>query len=120
MAAPKLEQVPTTKQNAEVELVEGLKKQHGVSKVYSFTAETGETVYCKAPPIAAWRRFRSHMQNPSKRDEAGEVLVRTCLLHPDTATFDSWLVERPALIETFADELAQVAGLSKDVEKKVF
>ena len=118
MAAPKLEQVAGAKQT-EAELVEQLKKQHGIGKIFMFAAETGETVYCRAPAVGVWRRFRSQMQNPAKRDEAGEVLVRSCVLFPEKGIVDAWLEERPALVETFADELAQIAGLSKDVEKKV-
>jgi hypothetical protein len=120
MAAPKLEVAKQSEADAkESALVEDLKKQHGVSRVHVFTAETGETVYVRTPPIGAWRRFRSQMQNPTKRDEAGEVLLRGCLLSPDKNTFDAWLEERPGLLDTFASELAEVAGLSKDVEKKV-
>jgi len=116
MAAPKLETVP---KRTDEDIARDLKAQHQVEAVHVFTAETGEKAFFRAPSNPVWRRFRSHMSDTRKRDEAGENLVRSCLLYPDKATFDGWLESRPALIETFTDELAQVAGLSKDVEKKV-
>lgn len=116
MAAPKLE---VANKQSQAELVDDLKKQHGVTRIHVFTSDTGETVYLRTPTVGNWRRFRSQMTNPAKRDEAGEVLLRGCLLSPSKEVFDGWLEERPGLLDTFASELAEVSGLSKDVEKKV-
>lgn len=116
MAAPA--KVESIHKLSEEELVEQLKKQHGVSKVHVFSA-SGHTVLVRMPATAVWRRFRSEMNDVRRRDDAGERLLRSCLLHPDQAGFDAMVEDQPGLLDTFANELAEVAGLAKSVEKKV-
>lgn len=118
-AVQKLETNRPTEEEREQALVEGLKARHNVTQVHKFTADTGHTVYVRMPPSATWRRFRAQMQEPKKREAAGEILIRSCLLHPEEAGFDAMLTERPGLLDTFASELCELAGLSREIEKKV-
>lgn len=100
------------------ELAAELKRQHGISKVHVFESGTNK-VFVRSPQTGVWRRFRSQMQEAKRRDEASEQLFRACLLHPSQEVFNAMLEDEPGLLDTFASELCEVAGLAKEVEKKV-
>lgn len=114
-----IKSVPQAERTTEEMLVEELKKTHGIREVHRFVAESGETVYLKMPPQPLWRRFRSQITDDKRRTEAPELLLRSCLLHPTQDAFDVMLEERPGLLDTFASQLVELAGLAKEVEKKV-
>lgn len=103
----------------QTQLIEDLKRKHGVNRVHVITTPDGETVYVRAPAQGVWRRFRAEMQDDRRNEMASERLMRACLLHPDMPSFDAMLEDRPALLDTFASELCEIAGLVKHSEKKV-
>lgn len=104
----------------ELAFVESLKAKHGVSKVYALDDGDGHVVYVRMPSVGVWRRFRSQIQDARKRDEAGQVLFYSCLLHPDAEAFRALVELQPGIVDSFASEVCELAGLAKDVEKKVF
>lgn len=112
--------VAEQEEGTEAKLVEDLKKKHGITQVHRHTAETGEQVYLRMPEVGVWRRFRSQLHDERKRADAPEIVLRSCLLHPDQAGFDAMIAERPGLLDFFAGCLLEMAGLGKaGAEKKV-
>lgn len=96
-----------------------LKERHKVSKLHMLRAGQGEFVVVRMPTDANWKRFRKQMADEAKRADALETLLRTSIVYPDPPAFDAMLAERPGLLDTFASNLGELAGLEKEIEKKV-
>ena len=98
--------------------IDALKKAHGINRIYRLESDN-VAIYVRMPSPGVWRRFRSHVNDPRKRDEAGEAMLRASLIKPSQEEFSALLEERPGLLDTFANEVTELAGLKNDVEKKV-
>jgi hypothetical protein len=102
------------------EKAEELKAQLRVSQLLELEAPTGEVAYFRPPGGAVWRRFLAQGADERKQEVATENLVRGCLVHPDQASFNALLEDRPGLVQTFGVTLVEHAGASaKGAEKKV-
>lgn len=98
--------------------IAALKEKHGVEELHRFTAG-GFTVHVKAPGRGEWNKFKSSINDEKKKVAAGEVLFRTCCVHPGAEEVDAMLSKRPGLAERFASELVELAGMTEEIEKKV-
>lgn len=107
------------RQAQEEALIEQLKEKHKVSQVHTFISESGHAVHVRMPDQARWRRFRAQVNDDRKRVDAAETLFRSCLLWPAPAALEAMLDEQPGLLDTFASQLVKLAGLDREVEKKV-
>lgn len=102
----------------ESELVSKLKAEHRISRVFRFTVDE-QTVYCRSPSTGEWRRFQDQGRESNRRLQAGENLVRSCVLFPEQSVFDLMLEERPGLMTTLFQKVLEAAGATDQVEKKV-
>jgi hypothetical protein len=101
------------------ERIRELKDKFPHSDLSLITAPTGEVVVLRNPSREEWRRFKVKAADERKRSDAMEQLLSICVVEPSAVALDSMLEKRPALLETFCDELFEMAGLAKrDVEKK--
>ena len=99
------------------ERAQALKNLHG--EVAELTMSGGEVVYVRTPSVDLYARFRSQSSDPKKKDAAVGNLVRACVLHPESAEFETMVSRRPGLIDSVGLELMTLAGLDAVVEKKV-
>ena len=95
-------------------IVEELKEKHGAN-LHIVTAQ-GVEVVVKVPSKAAYRRFRQSSRDEKRRDDATETLLRDCVVYPDAQTLNSEIEKRPAIVDTFAAEVLELAGLVKEAE----
>ncbi len=77
----------------------------------------GETIAVVPPSRAQWRRFRVVGQDEVKRVDALEMLLRDCLVYPEAAAFEALLEARPGLVETFGEQVLELAGAGVRIEK---
>lgn len=97
-----------------------LKDKHPGVPLHELTGSSGASIIVRSPDRATYKKFRAHMQDDRRKLDAPEVLLRSCILHPDSAAVDVLLDQQPGLVETFANKLLEIAGLEKSesVEKK--
>lgn len=60
-----------------------------------------------------YKRFRAQLFDDKKKPDALEAITRLCRLHPDVATWEQMLVRRPALADSYGEQLLEVAGAGK-------
>lgn len=106
-------------EQAEQALVTELKEKHGINRVHKLSVDDATAIYVRMPPSGVWRRFRSQVNDPRKRDEASETLLRSCLLHPSQEQLTTMVDERPGLMDNFGGMVIELAGLGDKGEKKV-
>jgi len=106
----------TTPEPTEAEL-EQLKEKHG--KVLRLAAGDS-VVYVKKANRETYKRFRAQAQDDTKRAVAATNLVNACLVWPGEAEREAMFDEYPALVDTLAGALLELAGLQpgEKVEKK--
>lgn len=75
--------------------------------------DTDDHIVCKGPSEGEWKRFRATGPTALERIVAYRNLVTACLVYPSREEFSALLAERPALAETFAGELSEIAGVSR-------
>lgn len=92
-----------------------LKAAHG--EVYEITA-CDVTVVVKAPTRAQYNQYRTLMFDPDRRALANQGLLLNCVVDPDRAGMEALLERLPGLAETIGSEIAEIAGLTKQVETK--
>jgi hypothetical protein len=78
----------------------------------------GEIVGVKSPSRVAYSRFREYMMDDRRKVQANEALVIDCLVYPPAGSEREAIFDRrPALIDTFANELIKMAGGGADAKK---
>lgn len=97
------------------DVIEKLKAEHG--ELTQLTHGPDEVIV-RTPNRAQWKRFRAQIGNEKRRDDALELLLRDCVVHPEKADFDAMLDRRPGLAETFGAQVVELAGAVKEPEKK--
>lgn len=94
--------------------VEDLRAEHGDVFVLE---EGGESVVCKRPTRAQYKRFRKERMDSRRNAEALETLFLGCLVYPPADEFEATLELKPALADVFGGMLLDVAG-GEDPEGK--
>jgi hypothetical protein len=84
-----------------------LRAEHG--EVFAFH-EGGESVACKRPTRAQYKRFRKERLDDRKASEALETLFEGCLVFPPFEEFEAVLERKPALADVFGGLLVAAAG----------
>jgi hypothetical protein len=101
------------------EKLKELKEKYPTLEMHLITVQGQEEVVLRAPDKVTFKRFRAQMQDEKKKLDASELLVRACMLHPDSAGFDAMLEHKPGLVETLLNVILDLAGMEKEPEKKV-
>lgn len=96
---------------------EQIAKQHaanpGAELHVISNADLDIEILVKAPNDGEWKRFREMQTDDAKRPHAPRQLVIGCILEPPSAEFSQMLTTRPGLAETFANDLVEIAGVSR-------
>lgn len=102
------------------DLVAKIKAENPNVELHLLATPQGETVVCKAPSRAEYKRFRAMIIDPGQRPNALETLLVACVVWPTRNEVHALLDRRPGLAEVFGDKLAGIAGVGEDlVEKKL-
>lgn len=76
--------------------------------------DTDDQIICKGPPSGEWKRFKEKAgATVAEKLAAAHMLVVACLVYPSKEDFAALVQQRPALPETFAGELGEIAGISQ-------
>ena len=92
--------------------IEQLKAEHG-DELHLLTAGRFAVVVTP-PPRHKYKRFKSAVLDPKKRDAALETLFLDCVVWPERASIDQLLERYPGMAETFGDKLLELAGVVDD------
>ncbi len=94
-----------------------LKAEHGDN--LHLLEHLGREVVVKMPDRGAWKRFKGSMANEGPgRLEATAQFIRDCRVHPSPEELEAMFAELPALADTFAGELAELAGAAKSANHR--
>lgn len=99
------------------EQIAQLKDQHG-DNIHMITTDENDSIVAKAPTKPIYEKYKAALFDDRKRARANEGLVRDCLVAPDRETFNAMIETKPALIETYATKLLELAGAREAVEAK--
>ncbi len=94
-----------------------IKAAHAGKRLKQLSA-CGYTVVIRPPEDVEWERFQRDALEPDRRVGATERLFRDCCVWPEKPAIDAMLKALPALVETFSSPVTELAGLTKNVEKK--
>lgn len=92
-------------------------------------ADHGEIVAVQTKSgVAAFRVFTKGeydaynkiLIDEKRRPEAFGLLVRTCVVHPDKATFNAWVDKYPAIVTTCISHVLELGGLNAEAEAKKY
>lgn len=101
------------KQEEKNQLIEELEEKHG--EVTTVETVLGLAVF-RSPTRGEYRRFRSSIHDARKRADAGEILVRDCVVHPSLEEFDRWLDKKPGIAEVCSDPVLELAGITDEAD----
>jgi hypothetical protein len=83
-------------------------------------ADNGIEILVKVPDEGEYKRFRTMYADEQQRAMSTRMLVLGCILEPSAAEFTALLATRPALADTFSNDLVEIAGLSRaNIRRKV-
>lgn len=99
------------------ETIDAIKAEHPGHKLRQLSA-CGVTTIVRSPTEPEWERFQRDSLEPARRSKAMERLVRDCCVYPDKKGVDEFLARLPGLSITFGDQIAELGGITRDVEKK--
>lgn len=99
-------------------IIEELKAKNPGAKLHRLV-HSGAEIVVKAPGEAEYRKFKRKAGDEKQRANAGEGLIYDCLVFPEAAAFAAIVSDRPALVDTFANTLVELAGLAKECEEVV-
>lgn len=91
--------------------IEALKARHGDMR--RVKTKRGDVIV-RGPDQGEWRRFRAESGDAKKKAQSVETLVRACVVHPPAPEFAALLERAPALVETLAESVLELAGLEED------
>lgn len=80
----------------------------------------GFEIIVKAPPEVVYQRFTNERSDPTTRHVGFRNFVVACTVYPDNTELLPLLKSRPGLCDSFAGELAEMAGVSRAVQRKKF
>lgn len=93
------------------EQIDALKAQHG--DLRRVKTKRGDVIV-RGPDQGEWRRFRAESGDAKKKAQSVETLVRACVVHPAAPAFSAMLDRAPALVETLAESVLELAGLEEE------
>lgn len=64
---------------------------------------------------AEYKRLRAQQSEASTEPMAGKVFLLGCLVYPSAADFAAISARYPAVVDTFSNRLAKIAGVTKAV-----
>ncbi len=99
------------------ELIAELEAKNGTVHVFLHN-DLEQAVVVKQCDRATYKRFRMQTGDPAKRPAATENLVTSLIVWPAGDELQKQFDRFPALIDNWANEILEQAGLSGDVEKK--
>ena len=92
------------------ELLTTLRGEHG--EVHSIHSKDGaHEVIARLPSRPEWKRFMA--QSRKKDENASEILLLGCIVHPDKAGQTALFARYPALVDSFSAKLCELAGLDE-------
>lgn len=97
-------------------LIETLRATHGDVELYLLSPDE-HGVVARGPGREAWRRFIAGAKG-GKELTAMENLLWDCAVHPSREELEALLERRPALVVTYGNQLAQIAGLDGEASAK--
>jgi hypothetical protein len=77
-----------------------------------------EQVLVRQPTGPEFERFAAAASDDARKSKAAKMLFRDCVLHPDADELAEMLTRKPGLAITFGGECAELAGLTRSVERK--
>jgi hypothetical protein len=99
------------------ELIAELKAEHG--EIYRLDArEYDKTIVIKKPDRHVYKRYRKDGTDEDKRHAALQQLVDDVIVWPPPDEFQAMTDDLPGLYETFGNQVARIAGLSREVDSK--
>lgn len=78
-----------------------------------------DEVLARVPSSQIWGVFRN-MQNDGKKMDAALFLVQSSVLYPERTELTKMLDAHPGLVEVWAGELIEMAGVSGGARRKKF
>jgi hypothetical protein len=96
-------------------VIDTLKAEH--SQVYLLAA-CDEQVIVRQPTKGEFERFAAAVADEARRAKASRLLFLDCVVYPDREAVDAMLARLPGLAITFGGECAELAGVTRDVERK--
>ena len=94
-------------------ILEELKAKHSDLHLLS---HDGVEVVAKRPGKAEYRRFRDMIRDEKRAADAAETFVRACIVYPDAGAVTAIIAQRPAIVDTLANTLVGLAGLTREAE----
>lgn len=92
-----------------------------VTEVHHLThPELPDEVLVRPPSRQEWRIYQNHRHDADvvKRSMAPDVLVETCVIHPSREDLGKMLEAHPGLVETWAGDLVEIAGVTGQKTRK--
>jgi len=79
-----------------------------------------DEILARPPTGMEWRMFRAMQaeEDVQQKVAAARMLVDSCTIYPGKAELAAMLEAHPGLIETFAGEITEAAGLSRKARRK--
>lgn len=96
-----------------------LKQKHNVTKLYQLTHPAlNVSVLVRKPTTFEYAKWADRKSDPDQRSKASRQLFFDCVVHPEGDELDTLMTEYPALPDTFAGEVLELAGAAAKIEKK--
>lgn len=75
-------------------------------------------VVVRVPSAAEFIRFTDDLSDATLKGIALRRLLRACVVHPNEKDYDAMVAARPGLVQTFGNELVEIAGVKAVTERK--
>jgi len=85
-----------------------LAEEHG--EIVVITHKRAGDAAFKGPSRPLWEQFQSRVLNDKTKASSTSWLVRSCLIFPDAAEFETYLDRYPMLAEKAGAQLVELAG----------
>lgn len=102
------------------EELQKLKLEHGEVWHIKGKDDAWEIVF-KKPTRGDYKMFRANNQNPARKPDAQEILLRACIVVPPASEFDALLTKFPAIpeAEAVSEALSEALGIESGDSGKV-
>jgi hypothetical protein len=94
-----------------------LKEAHPGAELHRLSNEYAEVVV-KVPSFEVYQKFLDQLAEPSAKTHAPRLLLMACLVHPPEAEFRALIQTRPGVVQSFANDLVELAGLKAVTDRK--
>ncbi len=101
-------------------LVNSLKSKHPGCDLRQIGDEDEDPIIVRTPTLAEWKAFKAQARddNKAKAMDAPAWLVKTCCVWPEDATRKEIIDRKPAIVDTWANKLAEFAGVRESIASK--